>query len=101
HAHPPGRGARRAVPNRLTLLRARAVAALAHPFLRRVAWYGRRVSTQFDRRFFISLAVGAFGFVFVAAVAITAVEKAWTAERLFDSVNWGVATVLGNGDPTY
>ena len=89
------------MPNRLTLLRARAVAALAHPFLRRVAWYGRRVSTQFDRRFFVSLAAGAFGFVFVAALAITAVEKPWTAERLFDSVNWGVATVLGNGDPTY
>jgi voltage-gated potassium channel len=74
---------------------------LAAPMLRRLAWYGRRVATQLDRRFFATLLAGAFGFVLAAAVLITLLEKHWRLEELFDSVNWGIATILGSGDPAF
>ena len=49
-------------------------------------------------RFFLTLAEGIVGFVLVAAVFITLFEKPWTFESIFDSFNWGIATVLGQGD---
>jgi voltage-gated potassium channel len=73
----------------------------ATPLLRRIAWYGRRVSAQLDRRFFVTLAAGAAAFVITAAALITLLEKPRTLESLFDAVNWGVATILGSGDPGF
>jgi len=61
-------------------------------------WHVNRVRGQLDRRFFMSLAQGIAGFVLVAAVLITLFEKPWTFESVFDSFNWGIATVLGQGD---
>jgi voltage-gated potassium channel len=74
---------------------------LTSPIVRRVAWHVRRVSGQLDRRFFLSLAQGIVGFVALAAVLVTLLEGPWTLERLFDSFNWGFATVLGQGDAAY
>jgi voltage-gated potassium channel len=71
------------------------------PLLRRVLWHVNRMRGQLDRRFFLSLAQGIIGFVFVAALLITLFEKSWTFESIFDSFNWGVATVLGQGDSSY
>ena len=71
---------------------------LASPLIRRVAWHIQRVSGQLDRRFFLTLAEGIVGFVAIAAILITLFEKPWTAESVFDSFNWGIATVLGQGD---
>ena len=56
---------------------------------------------QLDRRFFLSLAQGIIGFVLAAAILITLFEKSWTFESIFDSFNWGIATVLGQGDSAY
>ena len=72
-----------------------------HRSIRRVAWHIRRVGGQLDRRFFLTLAEGIVGFVLVAAVLITLVEKPWTLESVFDSFNWGIATVLGQGDSAF
>jgi voltage-gated potassium channel len=74
---------------------------LTSPLIRRVAWHVRRVGGQLDRRFFLSLAEGIIIFVAIAAVLITIVEKPLTAESVFDSFNWGVATVLGQGDSAF
>ncbi len=83
-------------------MRLRAPSLLvASPVVRRVAWHVRRIGGQLDRRFFLSLAEGIVGFVAVAAVLVTLLEKAWTAESLFDSFNWGVATVLGQGNADF
>jgi voltage-gated potassium channel len=71
------------------------------PLLRRVAWYGRRVAGQLDRRFFLTLATGALAFVVAAAALITLLEKPWTVASLFDGINWGIATILGSGDPGF
>jgi voltage-gated potassium channel len=75
--------------------------AVASPLIRRVAWHVRRVATQLDRRFIISLAQGIVVFVAIAAVSITLLEKSWTIESTFDAFNWGIATVLGQGDPGF
>lgn len=74
---------------------------LASPLVRRVTWHVRRVAGQLDRRFFLTLAEGIVGFVLVAALLITLFEKPWTFESVFDSFNWGIATVLGQGDSAF
>src|SRR5687768_5665898 len=71
---------------------------LVSPIIRRVAWHVRRVGGQLDRRFFLALTRGIVGVVLISAVLITIVEKPWTFESVFDSFNWGIATVLGQGD---
>jgi voltage-gated potassium channel len=78
-----------------------AVPFLVSPIIRRVAWHIRRVGGQLDRRFFLALAQGIVGFVFIAAVLITLIEKPWTLEEFFNSFNWGIATVLGQGDSAF
>lgn len=75
--------------------------SLTSPIIRRVTWHVRRVTGQLDRRFFLTLAEGIVGFVLVAAILITLFEKPWTFESVFDSFNWGIATVLGQGDSAY
>jgi voltage-gated potassium channel len=79
----------------------RARPFLDSPVVRRVAWHLKRMVGQLDKRFFMSLAQGIIGFVLAAAVLITLFEKSWTLESVFDSFNWGVATVLGQGDSSY
>ncbi|MFL5641299.1 MAG: potassium channel family protein [Chloroflexota bacterium] len=74
---------------------------LTSPIIRRVAWHLRRVAGQLDRRFFITLTEGILAFVAIAAVLITLLEKPVTVESLFDSFNWGIATVLGQGDAEF
>ena len=74
---------------------------LASPIIRRVTWHVKRIGGQLDRRFFLSLGQGIAGFVLVAAVLITLFEKPWTFESVFDSFNWGIATVLGQGDSAF
>jgi voltage-gated potassium channel len=71
------------------------------PVVRRVAWHVKRMVGQLDKRFFMSLAQGIIGFVLAAAVLITLFEKSWTIESVFDSFNWRIATVLGQGDSSY
>ena len=76
----------------------RALPLLSSPLIRRVAWHIRRIGGQLDRRFFLTLVEGIVVFVAVAAVLITLFEKPRTLESVFDSFNWGFATVLGQGD---
>ena len=74
---------------------------LASPLIRRVGWHVKRVAGQLDRRFFLNLAQGIIGFVLIAAIFITVFEGPWTVEKVFDSFNWGIATVLGQGDSAF
>jgi K+ transport systems, NAD-binding component len=73
----------------------------ASPIIRRVVWHIHRVAGQLDRRFFLSLGEGIFAVVAIAAVLITLLEKKRTLEDLFDSFNWGIATVLGQGNADF
>ena len=83
------------------MLRSRFAMPVLSPIIRRIGWHIRRIGGQLDRRFFLTLAEGIVAFVLIAAVLITLVEKPWTVESIFDSFNWGIATVLGQGDSAY
>jgi voltage-gated potassium channel len=71
------------------------------PFIRRISWHVKRIGGQLDRHFFLSLAEGIVAVVLVSAILITLFEKPWTFESIFDSFNWGIATVLGQGDSAF
>jgi len=71
------------------------------PVLRRVGWHLGRVRGAVDRRFFIQLLLAALFLVLIAASLITLVEKPLTLGALGASVNWGVQTILGQGDSSY
>jgi voltage-gated potassium channel len=71
------------------------------PLIRRVGWHLARVRGSVDRRFFAQLLGGAFVLVLIAASVITLVEKDWTLKSLGASLNWGVQTILGQGDSSY
>ena len=75
--------------------------SLASPLIRRVVWHVRRVGGQLDRRLVLTLANGIVAFVLISAILVTLFEKSWTLESIFDSFNWGIATVMGQGDPGY
>jgi voltage-gated potassium channel len=66
-----------------------------------VAWHVRRVSGQVDKRFFLTLVEGILACVAIAAILITVFEKSITLESFFDSFNWGIATVLGQGNSSF
>jgi voltage-gated potassium channel len=74
---------------------------LAVPLIRRVAWHVRRVSSQLDRRFFLTVLPGVLLILVTAALIVTLFEKPVTLDSWFDSFNWAVATVLGSGDSGY
>jgi len=78
--------------------RSRFAALVDVPLMRRVAWHVNRIRGGLDRRFFISLTVGLFVVVGVAALAITLVEKPWTLESFGDSFYWGLTTIFGQGN---
>lgn len=75
-----------------------SIPLLASPLIRRVSWHIRRMTGRLDRRFFLTLAEGILGFVAIAAILITLIEKSITLESFFDTFNWGIATVLGQGN---
>jgi len=56
------------------------------PIVRRLVWHVRRVGGQLDRRFFLTLAEGIVGFVVLAALLITLLEKPLTFESIWRSV---------------
>ena len=71
------------------------------PVFRRLGWHIARVRGAVDRRFFGQLLLGAFVLVLIAASIITLVEKPLTFASLGASMNWGVQTILGQGDSSY
>jgi voltage-gated potassium channel len=71
------------------------------PLIRRVRFYARRVSSQLDRRFFVSLVEGILVIVAIAAVLITLIEKPITLGSFGESFYWGLTTVLGQGQASF
>ena len=65
------------------------------PLLRRLAYHARRISGSVDRHFFVSLASGLIGFVAVAALAVTLLEKPLSFGAFGQSFYWALTTVLG------
>ena len=71
------------------------------PLFRRFAFHARRIGTQVDRHFFVTLITAVVGFVLVATVAVTGLERQVTLGDFGSSFYWAVTTVIGSGDPSY
>ena len=71
------------------------------PLIRRIRFYSRRVGSQLDRRFFVTLIEGIVVIVAIAAVLITLLEKGLTLGALGESFYWGLTTVLGQGQASF
>jgi voltage-gated potassium channel len=71
------------------------------PLLRRFAFHARRIGSQVDRHFFITLLTAVAGFVLIATVAVTALERQVTIADFGSSLYWAVTTVIGSGDASY
>jgi voltage-gated potassium channel len=71
------------------------------PLVRRIVFHARRIGGSVDRHFFFALASGLIGFVLVASVIITMLEKPFTVGAYGQSFYWAVTTVLGQGDSNY
>lgn len=88
-----------AVPHRL-------VAVLAVPIIKRVAFHARRMTGNLDKRVFGRLFLGLMGFVVLAALVVTLVEKPKGSVGEFfgelgKSFNWAISTVMGSGESSY
>ena len=68
------------------------------PLLRRLWFHAHRVTGSVDRHFFVALASGLIGFVAVAALAVTVLEKPKTFGAFGQSFYWALTTVMGQGD---
>jgi len=74
----------------------------AGPLMRRIGFHARRIGSQMDRHFFVSLLTAIVGFVVVAAVVITLVEpEKLTFAGFGSSFYWAITTVIGSGDASY
>lgn len=71
------------------------------PLLRRLLYHARRITGSVDSHFFVALASGLIGFVVVAALAVTLLEKQVTLGAFGQSFYWSLTTVLGQGNSSY
>ncbi|HEX6654628.1 MAG TPA: NAD-binding protein [Candidatus Limnocylindria bacterium] len=83
------------------MLPARVASLFNVPLFRRVAFHARRIGTQVDRHFFTTLLAAVFGFVVVAAVAVTLLERPLTIGDFGTTLHWAITTVIGSGDASY
>jgi voltage-gated potassium channel len=74
---------------------------LSSPLIRRVTWYGRRITSNLDRRFFIALIVGIISVCTIAASLITLAEKPLNLRAFGQSLYWAITTIFGQGQPGY
>src|SRR5919106_489324 len=80
----------------------RALSALfAAPFLRRIGFHARRIGNQVDRHFFVTLATSVLGFVIIATIAVTLLERELSLADFGSSFYWAITTVIGSGDASY
>ena len=71
------------------------------PFLRRVNWHVKRVTSKMDGRFFVSLAIGLAVVLVAAAGIVWLTETDRTLRDFGASFYWAVTTVLGQGDSSF
>jgi voltage-gated potassium channel len=83
------------------MLPARLRTLFAVPLIHRVVFHARRMSAQVDRHFFTTLLGAVLGFVVVAAVLVTALERKLTVGDFGTTLHWAITTVIGSGDASY
>ena len=70
-------------------------------FVRRLAWYGRRIRQQLNPGIIARVLVALFVVVAVAALLETLLERPVSLEGYAASFFWAFTSLLGNGDPGF
>jgi len=83
------------------MLPTRVTAWMNVPLLRRVSFHARRIGSQLDRHFFVSLLTAVAAFVAVATVLVALAEGKFTLGGIASTFYWAVTTVIGSGDASY
>jgi voltage-gated potassium channel len=72
---------------------------LHHPFLRRLAWYGRRIRQQLNPGIVGRVLLALLAIVAIAALFDMFFEGPISLEAYAASFFWAITSLLGNGDP--
>ncbi|MEP7361119.1 MAG: NAD-binding protein [Chloroflexota bacterium] len=78
---------------------ARPLPLVHHPFIRRLAWYGRRIRQQLNPAIVIRVLLALLVIVAVAALLDTLLNPAISLDSFASSFYWALTSLLGNGDP--
>ena len=76
-------------------------AIFAGPFLRRIGFHARRIGSQVDRNFFLTLTGAVLGFVLLATLGVMFLERQLNVADFGSSLYWAITTVIGSGDASY
>jgi voltage-gated potassium channel len=79
----------------------RSVPLLSHPFLRRLAWYGRRIRQQLNPGVVGRVLVALFVVVAIAALLEMVLEKPISIDSYAASFFWAITSLLSSGDPGF
>jgi voltage-gated potassium channel len=78
---------------------ARPLPLIHHPFIRRLAWYGRRIRQQLNPAVVVRVLAALLVIVSVAAVADMLLHPNISLDSFAASFYWALTSLLGNGDP--
>ena len=78
---------------------ARPLPLVHHPFIRRLAWYGRRIRQQLNPAIVGRVLLALLVIVAVAALLDMILERTISLESYAASFYWAITSLLGNGDP--
>ena len=78
---------------------ARPLPLVHHPFIRRLAWYGRRIRQQLNPAVVARVLLALLVIVAMAALLDMFVERNVSLESYASSFYWAITSLLGNGDP--
>lgn len=78
---------------------ARPLPLVHHPFIRRLAWYGRRIRQQLNPVIVGRVLLALLAIVAAAALLDTLLERTISLDSYAASFYWAITSLLGNGDP--
>lgn len=78
---------------------ARPLPLVHHPFIRRLAWYGRRIRQQLNPAIVGRVLLALLAIVAVAALLDMVLERTISLDSYAASFYWAITSLLGNGDP--
>ena len=78
---------------------ARRLPLIHHPFIRRLAWYGRRIRQQLNPGVVIRVLGALLVIVAVAAIVDMLLQPNVSLDSFASSFYWALTSLLGNGDP--
>ena len=80
---------------------ARSLPLIHHPFIRRLAWYGRRIRQQLNPAIVGRVLLALLVVVGVAALFDMIFERTISLDSYATSFYWAITSLLGNGDPSH